>query len=195
MSMTFWFLVFGLPLLFGGAAFLAVPSKAAEFLRAFPRNRFAGVFLCAIAWFWTGHEIDALGIDVIDRIVQRLWFLPSPIPGAVWIWAIVLTFLTCWWMENLLPVRAVCAFFMLFPGDMFPDIRLCETQWRLTLVVFAYAVCIVGMWGMFYPWRLRQGMTWLSAAVPRVRAAGAVMGAVGALFAVLGFFAASGSLR
>ncbi len=193
--MTFWFFVLGLPLFAAGAAFLLAPAKSGEFLRAFPRNRFAGWLLCAIAWFWTGYEIDALGIEVIHRIVQKLWFLPSPIPGAVWLWAIVLTFLTCWWMENLLPVRAMCAFAMLFPGDMFPIIRLCDTNWRLTLVVFAYAVCIVGMWGMFYPWRLRQGMAWLASAAPRVRAAGAVIGAIGVLFTMLGALAAAGTLR
>lgn len=193
--MTFWFLALGVPLLLAGAAFLVLPSKAAEFLRVFPRSRITGVVLCATAWFWTGYEIDALGIDVIDRIVQRLWFLPSPIPGAVWLWAIALTFLTCWWMENLLPIRAVCAFFMLFPGDMFPVIRLCDTDWRLTLVVYAYAVCILGMWGMFYPWRIRQGMTWISDASSRVRTAGSAMGAIGAIFTLLGVLAASGTLR
>lgn len=193
--MTFWFFMLGLPLLAAGAAFLVLPAKAAEFLRVFPRNRLVGMLLCAIAWFWTGYEIDALGIDVIDRIVQRFWFLSAPIPGAVWIWATVLTVLTCLWMENLLPVRAMCAFFMIFPGDMFPVIRLCETDWRLTLVVFAYALCIFGMWGMFYPWRIRQGMAWMACEASRVRIAGAVMGSAGVLFSVLGAFAAAGVLR
>ena len=193
--MTFWFLVLGLPLCISGVAFLALPARAAEFLRMFPRSRVVGAILCAAAWFWTAYEIDALGIDVIDRIVQRLWFLPAPIPGAVWLWAIVLAALTFLWMENLLPIRAVCAFLMLFPGDMFPAIRLCETGWRLTLVVFAYAVCILGMWGMFYPWRIRQAMAWMAGEAKRVRAFGAAMASVGALFAVLGACSAAGAIK
>jgi len=193
--MVFWFFFLGVPLCIAGAASIATPSRAGAFLREFPRSRFAGVFLCALAWFWTAYEIDMLGIDVIDRIVQRLWFLPSAIPGAVWIWALVLAFLTCWWMENLLPIRAVCAFFMLFPGEMFPAIRLCDTKWRLALVVFAYAVCILGMWGMFYPWRIRQWMAKLSSQERRVRGFGAVMLSIGALFAALGACAAAGVLK
>ena len=54
-------------------------------------------------------------------------------------------------MENLLPIRGVSALFMLFPGEMFPMIRLCETPWRLTLVVFAYVCALAGMFGMFLP--------------------------------------------
>ena len=65
----------------------------------------------------------------------------------------------------------------------------------LTLVVFAYAVCILGMWGMFYPWRIRQAMAWMAGEAKRVRAAGAAMASVGALFAVLGACAAAGAIK
>ena len=193
--MTFWFFILGAPLAMFGVLCLILAGSAAAALRSFPRSRIAGVVLCAAAWFWTAYEIDALGIEVIDRIVQRLWFLSAPIPGAVWIWALILTFLTCWWMENLLPIRAVCAFAMLFPGDMFPDIRLCDTHWRLALVVFAYVVCIIGMWGMFYPWRIRQFMAWIAGDARRVRTSGAVLSAIGALFIALGVIAAAGSIK
>ena len=99
--------------------------------------------------------------------------------------AVVLTVLTCWWMPNLLPIRGMCAIFMLFPAEMFPVIRLCDTQWRLTLVVFAYACIIVGMYGMFYPWRIRQALAWLAATPVRVRAAGIALAATGGMFIVL----------
>lgn len=190
--MTFWSIILGAPLALCGAAFLLLAERSSSALRSFPRNRFAGAFLCAIAWFWTAYEIDALGIEVIDRIVQRLWFLPSAIPGAVWIWALILTFFTCWWMENLLPIRAMCAFAMLFPGDMFPAIRLCGTSWRIALVLFAYAVCIAGMWGMFYPWRIRQFMAWIADDARRVRTSGAILAALGAFFLALGALSAAG---
>jgi len=64
-------------------------------------------------------------------------------------------------------------------------IRLCDTPWRLTLVVFAYACIIVGMYGMFYPWRIRQALAWLAAAPVRVRAAGIALAATGGMFIVL----------
>lgn len=193
--MTFWFLLLGIPLALSALWALCFPSRAAACVRAFPRSRLAGSVLCVVAWFWTAYEIDALGIDVIDQIVSRLWFLPSPIPGAVWIWALVLSVLTIWWMENLLPLRAACGLAMLMPGELFPAIRLCETSWRLTLVVFAYLCCIAGMWGMFYPWRLRQAGFYLAASPVRMRLAALAPLAVGVLFSVLGALAAVGLLR
>lgn len=186
--MAMWFFVLGLPLVAWGLFSLVTATGAARALVAFPRSRAAGRILCAVGWFWTAYECDTLGIDVFDKFLKVF-------PGELWILAAVLTVLTCWWMENLLPIRGVSALFMLFPGEMFPMIRLCETPWRLTLVVFAYVCALAGMFGMFYPWRVRQACAWLAERPPRVRAVGAVSAALGALFAVLGALAASGVLK
>ena len=149
--MTFWFFALGVPL-FGYGLFTVIrPKEATRFLQKFPRNRAAGQALCAAAWLWTAYEIDTIGIEVFDRIVRRLWFFSSDIPGMVWILAIILTVLTCLWMENLLSLRALSALLMLFPAELFPVVRLCDTSWRLTLVVFAYICAVTGMIGMFYP--------------------------------------------
>ena len=186
--MAMWFFLLGLPLLGGGLAALFCASGAARALTAFPRSRTAGVLLCAVAWFWTAHACETIGIEVFDRFLKAF-------PGEVWILAAALTALTCCWMENLLPVRGMCALFMLFPGELFPAIRLCDTPWRLTLVVFAYICAVAGMFGMFYPWRVRQACAWLAERTPRVRAAGAALAGLGALFAVLGGLAAAGALK
>ena len=193
--MTFWFFVLGVPL-FGYGLFTVVrPQLAARFLQTLPRNRTAGQVLCAAAWLWTAYEIDTIGIEVFDRIVRRLWFLSSDIPGMVWILAIVLTVLTCLWMDNLLSLRALSALFMLFPAELFPAVRLCDTSWRLTLVVFAYVCAVVGMFGMFYPWHLRRALDWRVAKPARVTVFGASYLAIGALFLVLGAFSAAGAIK
>ena len=193
--MTFWFLALGVPL-FGYGLFTVIrPKEATRFLRAFPRNRAAGQALCAAAWLWTAYEVDTIGIEVFDRIVRRLWFLSSDIPGMVWILAIVLTVLTCLWMDNLLSLRALSALFMLFPAELFPAVRQCDTSWRLTLVVFAYVCAVVGMFGMFYPWHLRRALDWRVAKPARVTAFGAVYLAIGALFLMLGAFSAAGTIK
>lgn len=177
--MIYWFFALGVPLVAYGLFAVARSSAAGKAIVAFPRNRAAGAVLCAIAWFWTAYELDTIGIEIFDRFLKAF-------PFELWILAAVLTVLTCWWMENLLPIRGVAAIFMLFPGELFPVIRLEPTQWRLALVVFAYACAIVGMFGMFYPWRIRQALAWLAASPSRVRASGAASLAVGALFVVLG---------
>ena len=192
--MTFWFLVLGIPLFGYGLFTLLQPQMATRFLLAFPRNRAAAQGLCAAAWLWTAYEIDTIGIEVFDRIVRRLWFFSSDIPGMVWILAIILTVLTCLWMENLLSLRALCALFMLFPAELFPAVRMCNTSWRLTLVVFAYVCAVIGMVGMFYPWHLRRLLTWRAAKPTRVIAFGATYLAIGALFLVLGVLSAIGAI-
>ena len=193
--MTFWFFALGIPLFGYGLFTVLKPQKAAQLLAAFPRNRIAGQVLCAAAWLWTAYEIDTIGIEVFDRIVRRLWFFSSDIPGMVWILAIVLTVLTCLWMENLLPLRALSALFMLFPAELFPAVRLCNTSWRLTLVVFAYACAVTGMIGMFYPWHLRRALAWRAAKQSRVTGFGAAYLAIGALFLVLGTLSATGAIK
>ena len=193
--MTFWFFVLGVPLFGYGLFTVLKPQLAARLLAAFPRNRIAGQVLCAAAWLWTAYEIDTIGIEVFDRIVRRLWFFSSDIPGMVWILAIVLTVLTCLWMENLLPLRALSALFMLFPAELFPAVRLCDSSARLTLVVFAYVCAVTGMIGMFYPWHLRRAITWRVAKPARVMGFGAAYLAIGALFLVLGTLSATGAIK
>ena len=193
--MTFWFFMLGVPLFGYGLFTVLRPQLAARLLAAFPRNRIAGQVLCAAAWLWTAYEVDTIGIEVFDRIVRRLWFLSSDIPGMVWILAIVLTVLTCLWMENLLPLRALSALFMLFPAELFPAVRLCDSSARLTLVVFAYVCAVAGMIGMFYPWHLRRAITWRVAKPARVMGFGAAYLAIGALFLVLGTLSATGAIK
>ncbi len=179
--MIYWFFALGVPLAAYGLFAALQPSRAAQALVAFPRNRAAGNVLCAVAWLWTAYELDTIGIEVFDRFLKAF-------PFELWILAIVLTVLTCWWMANLLPIRGVAAIFMLFPAELFPVIRLEPTRWRLALVVFAYFCATAGMFGMFYPWRIRQVIAWLAASPARTAATGWLSLAAGALFLALGSF-------
>ena len=186
--MAFWSFVLAAPLLALGLFVLLAPAKAGTSLLTFPRNVLAGRILCAVGWFWTASACDRLGIDVFDKFLKAF-------PGELWILAVVLTVLTCWWMENLLPIRGVAAVCMLFPGEMFPAIRLCDTSWRIALVVFAYLCAIFGMFAMFYPWWIRKGLDWLVARPSLLRGTGGALAATGALFTVLGILSAAGVLK
>lgn len=149
--MATWFFLLGLPLLALGVAAVAANGWMLRQLTAFPRNRAAGCALCAVGWFWTAYECHTIGIEVFDKFLKAF-------PGELWILAAALTFLTCKWMDNLLSIRGVSAVFMLFPASLFPAVRLCDSQWRLLLVATAYACAVAGMFGMFYPWRVRQAL-------------------------------------
>ena len=111
--------------------------------------------LVVIAWFWTAYECDTIGIDVFDMLLKRF-------PGQVWIMAEVLSYLTVIWMPKNLLTRAVMGIFMLIPAELFkvtrplvPDSGFAPIQ---IVVVLAYVLAVIGMYGMFYPWRIEAAL-------------------------------------
>ena len=113
--------------------------------------------LTAVAWFWTAFECSTIGIDVFDMIL-----LKERTGGLfVWILAAVLTVLTFLWMRPHLITRAIMGIFMLAPAEVFkftrhalPDSGFAPVQ---LLVGFMYVLAIIGMYGMFYPWKIENG--------------------------------------
>ena len=81
-------------------------------------------------------------------------------PGELWILAVVLTYLTIIWMPNNLVTRALMGLFMLLPAELFKTTRLLLPQSGVAtvhiLVVLGYILAIIGMYGMFYPWRIEK---------------------------------------
>ena len=111
----------------------------------------AAKVLTAVAWFWTAYECDTIGIDVFDMLLKRF-------PGQLWIMAAVLTWLTIIWMPKHLLTRSIMGIFMLIPAELFkltrpmlPESGFAPVQ---IVVVVAYILAIIGMYGMFYPWRI-----------------------------------------
>lgn len=111
--------------------------------------------LTAVAWFWTAYECDTIGIDVFDMLLKRF-------PGQLWIMAAALTYLTIIWMPKNLLTRSVMGLFMLLPAELFrvtrpmlPESGFAPVQ---IVVAVAYALAAVGMYGMFYPWRIEAAL-------------------------------------
>ena len=114
--------------------------------------------LTAVAWFWTAYECDTIGIDVFDMLL----FKAASGGVFVWVLAAVLTYLTIIWMPKNLLTRAISGIFMLIPAELFkvtrpllPDSGFAPVQ---VLVGFAYVLAIIGMYGMFYPWRIEKAL-------------------------------------
>ena len=111
------------------------------------------VVLVSLAWAWTAYECDTIGIDVFDMLLKRF-------PGQLWIMAAVLTYLTVIWMPNHLLTRALMGIFMLIPAELFKFTRpmLPESGFAPVHIVvgLAYVLAIIGMYGMFYPWRIEK---------------------------------------
>ena len=112
--------------------------------------------LTAVAWFWTAFECNTIGIDVFDMILMK-----ERTGGFfVWLLAAVLTVLTFLWMRPHLITRAVMAIFMLLPATVFRFTRLMVPESGFApvqlLVGLMYVLAVIGMYGMFYPWKIEK---------------------------------------
>ena len=180
----FWGFVLGLPLLAFGGGLAFCPAKTSKLVERFEASRAAAIVLTVAAWFWTAYECDTIGIDVFNMLLKRF-------TGQVWIMAAVLSYLTVIWMPKNLPVRALTGLLMLFPAELFKTTRLLVPASGFGLahvfVVFAYLGAVIGMYGMFYPWRLEKAFALVAARPPLVRALGLVAAAWGVALVAAGF--------
>ena len=184
---TLWGLVLGLPLLAFGGVQLVCPSLAARFAAWFKTSKAAAVSLTTAGWLWTAYECDTIGIDVFDMLLFKQktggWF--------VWCLAALLIYLTVIWMPKHLPVRALTGILMLIPAELFKTTRQllpAESGFAAVhvFVIAAYVGAVIGMYGMFYPWRLEKALDFVQARLWLARAFGAVLSAVGLALAVIG---------
>ncbi len=112
--------------------------------------------LTAVAWFWTAYECNTIGIDVFDMILMK-----ERTGGFfVWVLAAVLTVLTFLWMRPHLITRAIMGIFMLLPATVFRFTRLMVPESGFApvqiLVGLMYVLAVIGMFGMFYPWKIEK---------------------------------------
>ena len=183
--MIAWGLILGLPLVAFGAVSAAKRELAQRFAVWFETERAVAIALTIWAWYWTAHELDMIGIDVFDMVTKAF-------PGELWILAGVLSYLTIIWMPKNLGVRALTALLMLFPASLFRTTRLLLPESGVAtvhvFVVFAYVCAVVGMYGMFYPWRLEKALAIvLGGPKYATRLFGVSLAAVGISLVIAGF--------
>ena len=154
---TFWTLLTVLPAMAFIAGAVLFRSKTLSLCERFFASRPAAGALTAVGWLWTAWECDTIGIDVFDMIL-----LKEKTGGLfVWILAVALIYLTFIWMPKHLSCRALMGIFMLLPAEALKTTRLLvpapgafNAVQLLVLLIYIYAV--IGMYGMFYPWRVEN---------------------------------------
>lgn len=114
--------------------------------------------LVVIAWFWTAYECATIGIDVFDMVL-----LKAQTGGMfVWLLAPILSYLTIIWMPRNLLTRAVMGLFMLIPAEVLPLVRphLPDSGFAPIQIVagVVYVLALIGMYGMFYPWKVETAL-------------------------------------
>ena len=163
---TIWGLFLGVPLLaFGGVA-LHSPARASRFVQWFAAS-------AACAW-----ALDAV--------------LLKEKTGGVFVWALalVLVYLTVQWMPKNLPMRALTGILMLIPAELFKTTRLLVPESGFAavhiFVLTAYLGALVGMYGMFYPWRLETALDKILHNAMGARILGGVCAALGLALLIAG---------
>ncbi len=184
---TIWGLLIGLPLLaFGGGA-LYSPARARRAVTRFEQSSAAAWALTAAAWLWTAYECSTIGIDVFDAVL----FKEKTGGLFVWVLAVVLIYLTVQWMPKCLPMRALTGLLMLLPAELFKTTRLLVPESGFAavhlFVLTAYAGAIIGMYGMFYPWRLEAALDKILSHAAGARVLGGMCAALGFTLTVIGF--------
>ena len=184
--MIFWGLILGLPILAFGGVVLVSRDSAIRFSNWFETNKIVASILTVAAWFWTAHECDIIGIAAFDNLLKIF-------PFQLWIMAAILSYLTIIWMPKNLSVRALTGLMMLMPASLF---RTTHTYRPPAGVIFAsvdlfiyvaYIILIIGMYGMFYPWRAEKFLSFLLAKKTRAYVFGGLLALIGLSLIAIGF--------
>ena len=162
----------GLPQVYG----LAQPAKFAIAVKKFPRNFGAGVVLMLLGTIWFVWNVNN------EPIADFSAFKPYMMAG----FAAVGVF-SCIFVQDFLAVRGLAVVMLLLGKLMVDTARWAQTDWRLVMVLWAYAFVVVGIWCTIYPWHLRDLLNWATANNTRVRLGSAMRLAFGLFVAALGF--------
>jgi len=175
MSLSVWCYVLGLICVLLGLSAAVVPAPVSRFYNALPRSAAAGYVLSTLAWAWAGYALVTMKLDFL-----------MPFQNYIPIAVLVCIPLTWFWLDNLLPCRALGGILTLFPYELLHVARVHDSPWRLVVVTLAYICIIKGMILLLYPWKLRQLIVWFTQRPAIFRLAGALNTLFGILLIILG---------
>jgi hypothetical protein len=124
---------------------LFAPERAKIWMTAFPRNKWAGWLLTAIALGWSVWLVMQIPLGRFDSYKPLLYGI-GPIVFAL----IVLL------MDELLAARALGGLFLIVPAPLLDAAPPHESDWRLVVTVLAYGFVIVGIALVLCPYMFRK---------------------------------------
>lgn len=163
MPLSCWCYLLGLVCVLLGGAIAVAPVPLARFYNGLPRSIVAGGILSTIAWMWAGYALWTMQLDIL---VPFKTYIPFAVLACIP--------LTWYWLNNLLPCRALGGILVLFPYELLHVARVHPSPWRLVVVCVAYLCIIKGMILILYPWKLRQAIVWMTQRPGLFRFAGAL---------------------
>jgi hypothetical protein len=164
-------LILGLPHIYG----VLRPKEYGAAMRKFARYTPAGYVLMIVATLWFLAYVKQESISDFASFKPFLFILFAAVGlGA------------CLFVKDFLAVRGLAVVFLLLAKLMVDTARWVDTEWRLVIVTWAYAMVIAGMWFTVSPWRLRDIIDWQTASEQRVRLFSGIRAGFGVLLIILG---------
>lgn len=128
---------------------LFAPAFFRKMALGFSRNVPAAWILTAIDILWVGWIIHHASLGRFE-----------PLKPLVYVGVPVSFFAMVFFMDELLAPRALGGLLLLLANPVLNAARWLDTEWRLVMVVIAYAWAIVGITLVLNPFRLRQAAEW-----------------------------------
>ena len=162
---------------------LALPQiygllKPAQFIvaaRKFPRSEPCGYLLMALGTIWFLWNLKGESISDFSSL-KPMMYAGFGLAGL----------LTCIYVSDFLAVRGLAITLLLLAKVMLDTQRWSDSNWKLVIAVWAYALIVAGIWFTISPWRLRDLIHWMTASEQRVRVTSAIRLAFALFVAILG---------
>ena len=154
---------------------LVKPKAFAEAARKFSRSTPVGYVLTLLGTAWFLYYVNQESVSDFAAMKKFFYLLF----GGVGLGA-------CFFVKDFLPVRGLAVVLLLLAKLMADTARWEDTEWRLVISTWAYAMAVAGMWFTISPWRLRDILNWSVATESRTRLLSGVRFAFGLLVLLLG---------
>jgi len=142
-------LIAGLWLILTHGFALVRPGAVQKWLQKFPRSKMAGGLLLVVDATWALVIVDTMDLGEFSHLRMILLVV-----------ILAATFLTFRYVDEFLAVRALGIFLLLLAEPLIEAAFLKPQAGRLLLVVFAYALAILGMIWVGLPYVLRDQIDW-----------------------------------
>lgn len=145
-------------------------------IKTFPRSRFWGMLLTAIALLCSAVMIDRMTLGELSKYKWLLYIL-TPLSF----------YLIIQFLDELLAARAFGGLLMLLPVVMVES-RWHTSPWRLVVIVLAYVMVVAGIWLMLCPFKFRIWASAISSENPRRPIIGILLAVISGLLFTAAWF-------
>ena len=134
------------------------PAQFAAAARKFPRNIPLGSALMLLGTVWFLYNLSQESISDFANFKTGFYVLFAGVGLG-----------TCLFVQDFLAARGLAVVLLLLAKLMVDTARWEDTEWRLVIAAWAYAMVLGGIWFTVSPWRVRDLITWATSSDARTR--------------------------